>query len=123
MSEAGFLKHLDELNDILDKLTGDIESGPPDVVDEWYSDTLDLIYDYEDVIDRNLHARIGISDDAVDDGDLLIEEDNMEDVEAAEDEETDEDEEDLEETDEEVYETGNTENGKTITIKINLTDT
>jgi hypothetical protein len=75
MDENTFKKHLNDLKSILNLLQGDIESGPDDIVQDWYDETLDVIYNYEDDIDSNLYVRLGLDEDDIEDdndnGDIL----------------------------------------------------
>lgn len=80
MNEKTFRKHLSELISTLNLLQGDIEAGSDDVVQDWYDETLDAIYNYEDEIDSNLYVR------------LDMDEDDIEDSNEEEDEEVDEEE-------------------------------
>lgn len=132
MSEATFKKHLAELEIALNLLQGDIESGPDDVVQDWYDQTLDVIYNYEDEIDSNLYVRLGMDEDSIQDGQIL---DDEEETENAENQETEEYEEEvidssdeIDEVTEDTVDTNGTvsfqiddkENAKAITINIKL---
>ena len=132
MSEATFKKHLAELEAVLNLLQGDIESGPDDVVQDWYDQTLDVIYNYEDEIDSNLYVRLGMDEDSIEDGQILEDEEEVEDTEEQETveyeeeivdssdelDEVAEDEEDADGT--AVSQSEDIENSKTITINIKL---
>lgn len=67
MDKKKFKEHLDELISVLNLLQGDIESGPDDIVQDWYDMTLDAIYNYEDEIDSNLYVRLGMDEDDIED--------------------------------------------------------
>ncbi len=130
MSEASFKKHLAELETILNQLIGDIESGPDDVVQDWYNQTLDVIYNYEDEVDSNLYVRLGMDEDSIEDGQVLEDEEvgDSEEQETEEyqeeivdnSDELDETEEDDDTDSSEVSQNEDIENTKTITININL---
>jgi len=90
MSEATFKKHLAELEAVLNLLQGDIESGPDGVVQDWYDQTLDVIYNYEDEIDSNLYVRLGMDEDSIEDGQILEDEEEGENTEEQETEEYEE---------------------------------
>ena len=139
MSEASFKKHLAELETVLNQLLGDIESGPDGVVQDWYDQTLDVIYNYEDEVDSNLYVRLGMDEDSIEDGQVLEDEEAVDteeqDTEEYQEEivdssigldESGEDEEAEEENDEddadstELCQYEDLENTKTITININL---
>ena len=136
MSEASFKKHLEELKAVLNQLQGDIESGPDDVVEDWYQQTKEVIYNYEDEVDSNLYVRLGMDEDSIEDGDILVDEDTEgadvteeaenQDVEIYEEDSDDnteqlddsEDEEDYFDSD--VTEVDTAAKPKTITINITL---
>ncbi|WP_010250745.1 hypothetical protein [Acetivibrio cellulolyticus] len=127
MSEATFKKHLAELDGVLSLLQGDIESGPDDVVQDWYDQTLDVIYKYEDEIDSNLYVRLGMDEDSIEDGEIL-EDENAEELETEEyEEEIVDSSDELDEAAEEdaadgtaVFQIEDIENAKAITINIKL---
>ena len=131
MSEASFKKHLAELETVLNQLLGDIESGPDDMVQDWYNQTLDVIYNYEDEVDSNLYVRLGLDEDSIQDGQIL-EDDEVGDTEQQETEEYEEEtvdsSDELEEAVEDDEDADGTavsqiediENAKTITINIKL---
>lgn len=136
MSEASFKKHLEELKAVLNQLQGDIESGPDDVVEDWYQQTKEVIYNYEDEVDSNLYVRLGMDEDSIVDGDILVDEDTEEaditeeteneDVQIYEEdsedntEQLDDSEDEVDYLDSDITEIDATANPKTITINITL---
>jgi hypothetical protein len=78
MSESSFKKHLQDLEEVLKELLGDIESGPDDKVQQWYDETLDVIYVYEDEVDSNIYMRLGLDEDSIEDGEILEDSDEFE---------------------------------------------
>jgi hypothetical protein len=104
--QATFEKHLEELDTVFGKLSGDFQTGPKNKITEWFDELLDNLYGYEDSIERTINTRLGYDEDSFDDEDVVEREPE------ADEEETvlfNEDYDDIEEED-----TGNGEDEETV---------
>jgi hypothetical protein len=88
MHDTDFEGHLEDLKKVLSQLQGDIESASDDVVQDWYNKLMGIIYSFEDEIDGSLYQRLGTNEDSCEDGEVLLDAEDAEEMEYIEEQDS-----------------------------------